>query len=64
MRFFSPLAHQLSDMPQDCSICLGEHDVVIHESTLRVKSWFRAEVLRKLNIDEEELTAALDYCAS
>jgi len=38
--------------------------VVIHESTLRVKSWFRAEVLRKLNIDEEELTAALDYCAS
>ncbi len=31
-------------MPE-CKICLGPHDDEIHAATLRVRAWFRSQVL-------------------
>lgn len=33
---------------EDCEICFIEHQDEIHASTLRIRSWFRSELKRKL----------------
>jgi hypothetical protein len=33
----------------DCKVCYGEHSDDIHDATLRVRSWLRYEVTRKLS---------------
>ena len=40
-------------MKMMCKICLGEHEEAIHAATLRVREWFRGEVLKGFEVDEE-----------
>ncbi len=35
---------------RNCKVCLGEHNDKIHEATLRVRSWFRADCQCRLKI--------------
>lgn len=46
--------------PKDtnCQVCFGQHDDEIHQATLRVRQWFRDEVLRKLAGIVEDATEA------
>ena len=32
----------------DCKVCSLPHDPQIHEATLRVRAWFKADVLRSI----------------
>jgi hypothetical protein len=41
-----------------CRVCLGDHDDEIHQATLRVRQWFRHEVLRKLDGIVEDASEA------
>lgn len=36
--------------PSDCPVCLVPHDPEIHSATVAVHAWFRAEVMRKLEV--------------
>ena len=38
---------------QDCKVCYGPHDDEIHESTLRIRLWFRHHVTRNFWDDVE-----------
>lgn len=37
----------------NCKICFGEHEEEIHSATLRVREWFRDEVLKGFEVEEE-----------
>ncbi len=36
-----------------CKVCFGEHEDDIHGATLRVRQWFRDEVLKAFEVEEE-----------
>jgi hypothetical protein len=48
-------------LPQtECEICGAEHDEAIHEATLSVHRWFRAQVTRYL-VDEAVFEEEVAY---
>ena len=41
-------SHATDHGKSECPVCYGPHDAEIHEASLSVRSWFRADVLRRL----------------
>jgi hypothetical protein len=38
----------ISDRLLECPICFGPHNDEIHDASLSIRSWFRADVLRRM----------------
>ena len=40
--------HATDHEQSECPVCFGPHNAEIHEASLSVRSWFRADVLRRM----------------
>ncbi|HVX65226.1 MAG TPA: hypothetical protein VHA11_01415 [Bryobacteraceae bacterium] len=40
--------HATDHEQSECPVCFGLHNAEIHEASLSVRSWFRADVLRRM----------------
>ena len=48
----------------NCKICFGEHQDDIHGATLRVRQWFRDEVLKGFEVEEVPLDEEAEEIAA
>ena len=38
----------IDNRPPECPVCFGPHNDEIHDASISVRCWFRADVLRRL----------------
>ena len=36
------------DSQRDCPVCFGPHNDEIHDASISVRNWFRADILRRM----------------
>ena len=46
----------LFDRQFECPVCFGPHNDEIHDASLSIRSWFRADIMRRMERPDDDST--------